>query len=612
MLRFGIPAAVLCLLAPFWLIAQRPQGDDVYRQRCASCHDSAAPRVPQRDALRQLTSARILRVLDFGTMMSVGYLLNRAEKEAVADYLGRPGDAVAAPAESAYCEDRSVSFGRSGEARWNGWSASPGNTRFQDAAGAGLTADQARNLELKWAYGFDGDTIAFSQPAVIGGNVFVGSASGQISALDAATGCTKWVSQVRGPVRAAPVMAPNGDGQALLFGDQIGWFYKMDAASGRVLWQVQPDRHDGTRLTGAAVVRDGVAYVPVASWEETRSRNQSYQCCTFRGSVAAIRILDGETLWKTYMVEQRARPRGENADSARVWGPSGAGVWSAPTIDEKRGLLYVTTGDNYSEPATERSDAVVALRISDGSVVWSRQTTPGDVFNLYCTARGDCPGPDHDFGSSALLVTTGDGRDLVLAGQKSGVVYALDPDNNGEIVWQTRVGEGGVNGGVQWGMAADARNVYAATSDVGRNRAPNPDPADPRPMPLDRAQGGGLSALRLSDGERVWYADPPVCGENAPAGCSPAQSAAVTAIPGVVFSGALDGHLRAYSTEDGSVIWDFDTVRSYDTVNGVAAAGGALDGPGAVVADGMVFVNSGYARSGGMAGNVLLAFGPAG
>jgi polyvinyl alcohol dehydrogenase (cytochrome) len=286
-------------------------------------------------------------------------------------------------------------------------------------------------------------------------------------------------------------------------------------------------------------------------------------------------------------------------------------VWSAPTVDPERGLLYVTTGDNYSEPATELSDAVIAMRLDNGQVVWSRQTTPGDVFNGYCYSRMECPGQDFDYGSSAILATTPDGRDVILAGQKSGVVYALDPDNGGAILWETRVGEGGVNGGVQWGMATDGQHVYAATSDVGRSEASNPDPNDPSPVPFDRTKGGGLSALRLSDGERVWYAAPATCGPEAASGCSPAQSAAVTAIPGVVFSGSLDGHLRAYSSEDGAVIWDFDTVREFDTVNRVPARGGALDGPGAVVVGGMVYVNSGYARTGGIAGNVLLAFGPA-
>jgi polyvinyl alcohol dehydrogenase (cytochrome) len=196
----------------------------------------------------------------------------------------------------------------------------------------------------------------------------------------------------------------------------------------------------------------------------------------------------------------------------------------------------------------------------------------------------------------------------LLAGQKSGVVYALDPDRKGEILWQIRVGQGGTNGGVQWGMASDGHQVYAATSDVSRSQAPNADPLDPRPQFADPKVGGGLTALRIATGEKVWFAPPVVCGPTAKPGCSPAQSQAVTVIPGVVFSGSLDGHLRAYSAEEGKVVWDFDTVRDYETVNHVRATGGSLNGPGAVVVGGMLFVNSGYARLGSIPGNVLLAF----
>ena len=178
---------------------------------------------------------------------------------------------------------------------------------------------------------------------------------------------------------------------------------------------------------------------------------------------------------------------------------------------------------------------------------------------------------------------------MLLAGQKSGVVYALDPDKKGEILWQVRVGKGGINGGVQWGMASDGQKVYAATSDLARGAA-SKDPLDPRPAPLDSKQGGGLTALRIGTGEKVWHAPPVPCGSRP--NCSPAQAAAVTAIPGVIFSGSLDGHLRAYSAEEGKILWDFDTVREYETVNGVHASGGALNGPGAVVVGGMLFVNS--------------------
>jgi len=296
---------------------------------------------------------------------------------------------------------------------------------------------------------------------------------------------------------------------------------------------------------------------------------------------------------------------GQNARGISMLGPSGVGVWSAPTLDSRRGFLYVTTGDNYSGPATELSDAVVALDLATGRVVWSKQITTDDVFNGACAGSKNC-GPDFDFGSSAILITLPESRDLLLAGQKSGIVYALDPDKKGEVVWQTRVGKGGTNGGVQWGMSTDSQFVYAAVSDPGRTRLTSM--VDTRRYALDPKQGGGLTALRVADGSKVWYAAPTPCPDGASSGCSPSQPAAVTGIPGAIFSGAVDGHMRAFSSEDGKVLWDFDTVREFQTVNGVKAHGGSIDVPGAVVVKGMVFINSGYPRNGGLPGNVLLAF----
>ena len=577
-------------------------GEIVYQQRCAPCHDSGSARVPHRDELKKLSVTRILRAMDFGVMNNISSKLRQDEREAVATYLGLAGDAGRPPAK-AYCSDRTVKLTGAGKAEWNGWSPSPTNARYQTAEVAGLNFAQISRLKLKWAYGFDGDIIAFAQPTVVGGHVFVGSASGLIQALDAGSGCIRWVFQATGPVRSAVLAVPLGDKHALLFGDSIGWFYSVEAETGRLLWKKRPEQHEATRLTGAPMAYQGTVFIPVASWEESRTTNPEYACCTFRGSVVALRIKDGSQVWKTFTIAEKPRQTGKNE-----WGPSGAGVWSAPTLDAKRGVLYVSTGDNYSAPATSMSDAVLSIELTTGKIVWSKQTTPGDVWNTLCSTKGDCPGPDFDYGASVILEKLDNARDVLLAGQKSGVVYALDPDRKGEILWQVRVGQGGTNGGVQWGMASDGHQVYAATSDVTRTQTPNSDPLDPRPQFSDPTKGGGLTALRIANGEKSWFSPPIVCSPTAKPGCSPAQSQAVTVIPGVVFSGSLDGHLRAYSAEEGKTIWDFDTVREYETVNGVRAVGGSLNGPGAVVVGGMLFVNSGYARLGSIPGNVLLAF----
>ena len=557
--------------------------------------------------MKNLPVTRILRSLDFGSMAGPPKPLRREDRDAVAAYLGGAGSGVNLPAQ-AYCADRSITLAAQGKPEWNGWSPGATNTRYQPAAAAGLSLDQARHLKLKWAYGFDGDIVAFAQPSLLDGYLFLGSAGGVVQALRADSGCVAWVFEASGPIRAAMLAAPLGDKHALLFGDQIGWFYALEAESGRLLWKKRVEAHESTRLTGAPAALNGTVFVPVASLEESRTSNPDYPCCTFRGSVVALRIKDGSQVWKTYTIPEKPRVTGKTQSGIEQWGPSGASVWSTPTLDPKRGVLYVTTGDNFSAPATSRSDSVMALELATGRIAWSKQTTPGDVWTSACSQRGDCPGPDHDYGSSVLLERLANGREILLAGQKSGVVYALDPDRKGEIVWQTRVGKGGINGGVQWGMASDGQNVYAATSDVVRGEGTNPDRLDPRAVPPDSKQGGGLTALRIATGEKVWYAAPAACG--AKPGCSPAQPQAVTAIPGVVFSGSLDGHLRAYATEQGNMLWDFDTARDFTTVNGVRAHGGALNGPGAVVGGGMVFVNSGYGRSGELDGNVLLAFAP--
>jgi polyvinyl alcohol dehydrogenase (cytochrome) len=587
-----------------------PSGAAIYAERCAGCHDappSADNRAPPRALLEQMSAARIVRTMDFGAMMSLTYMLDRAEREAVASYLGIPGE-DRAPGAAAYCADRAVQVSSSGSGTWNGWSPSSSNSRYQPVPG--IAAADLGKLRLKWAFAFTGDVNAFAPPAVLGDALFVGSAGGSIYALDARSGCIRWHYQADGPVRTAMVVAPldmRGDRHAVLFGDQAGEFYALSAQSGALLWRARPEAHESTKLTGTPLVHEGVVYVPVASWEESRPLNPAYECCTFRGSVVAYRVADGALVWKSFLVLEEPVVTGTNEQGVREWGPSGAGTWSAPTLDAPSGLLYVTTGNNYTG-MTAHSDAVVAIRIRDGTIAWSKQLTPGDEFNLACNRGAGCPGMDYDIGASAVLERLPDGGERLVVGQKSGHVYGLDPGANGKVLWQERVGRGGINGGVLWGLASDGRNAYAAVSDLARKQRADATPFDWRPTGVDPSSGGGLTALDLRDGHRVWFAAPAPCAPSQSV-CSPAQPAAVTAIPGAVFSGAVDGHLRAFSTEDGRVLWDYDTAREFTTVNGVPGRGGSIDGAGPVVAGGIVYTTSGYSRNGGMPGNVLLAFG---
>jgi polyvinyl alcohol dehydrogenase (cytochrome) len=616
-LQIAILGASICAITAAWAQNSAPapaatttssSGADVYQKRCARCHDQGVSRAPSRDALQKLSAARILRTLDFGLMMAVAYPMKREEREAVANYLGTKAEEVPLPA-TAFC-GANVSI-MSGPAKdsWEGWSPSTSNARFQTAESSGLTAAQVRHLKLKWAFGLPGDVTAFAAPTVVNGTLFAGSASGTVQALDAKTGCVHWIFQANGPVRAAPRPVRDGSQDSLLFGDLIGWVYSLDARTGKLWWKRRLDDHEATRLTGSPVALNGVVFIPAASWEETRSVDPQYVCCTFRGSVTALRARDGSQVWTTYLVDP-PKQTGTNSVGVAQWGPSGAPVWSAPTLDAKRGVLYVATGDNYSVPPTSTSDAVAALDLKTGRIVWSTQVTSNDAYTSACRTKGvNCPstnGPDYDFGSSAILVRAPNGNEILVAGQKSGVVYAFDPDAKGKMLWQTRVGKGGLNGGVQWGMASDGQKVYAAVSDVaGVMNTSGPVGG----ATFDPAQGGGLTALHLEDGAKAWFAPSHPCDPPRP-GCSPGQSAALSLIPGVVFSGGLDGHIRAFGTEDGEILWDFDTGKDFSTVNGVAAKGGSIDGAGSVIVGGMVFVNSGYPRNGGMPGNVLLAFAP--
>jgi polyvinyl alcohol dehydrogenase (cytochrome) len=505
-----------------------------------------------------------------------------------------------------------------GAPHWNGWGVGPSQHRFQPGEMAQLSVNDLLRLKLKWAFGFPGATRSVAQPTIVGGRVFIGSQGGKVYSLDAKSGCTYWEFYAERNVRSAIVVGQNGTGWAAYFGDQRANVYAVDAVTGKLLWKVQSDEHPAAIITGSPTLVGDTLFVPVSSFEEVTGANPGYSCCTFRGSINAFEAATGKLLWKSYTIPVEPKPTTTNSAGVQLMGPSGAAVWSSPTFDADKGMVYVTTGDNYSDPATETSDAILAFDAKSGAFAWSRQMTAGDAYTVACGSPGpvNCPaerGPDLDFGSSAILVDLANGRRALVAGQKSGVVTAVDPDRGGEIIWQQRIGKGGTMGGVQWGMATDGRKIYAAVSDMKVYLAA---PGTPGAQPLmfnpkvilvaDPEVGGGLHALKVDSGEEAWQTPHPGCDDTP--GCSPAQSAAVTAIPGIVFSGGVDGRLRAYSAEDGRILWDVDTKGEYHTVNGVAARGGSIDGAGAVVVGGMLYVTSGSAFVGTLPGNVLLAY----
>src|SRR5439155_23242816 len=366
--------------------------------------------------------------------------------------------------------------------RWNAWGANTVNTRYQDGAGAGFTAADVPRLKLKWAFGLPGELSADGQPTVAGGRVYFGTQSGGVYSLSAASGCVHWFFQAAAAVRAAVsigrINTPSGARYAAFVGDRAANVYAVDAATGTLLWKTKVDEHAFARVTASPTFHNGRLYVGVASGEETAGAMPDYQCCRFRGSLVALNGATGEQIWRTYTITEEARPTKKNKIGTQMWGPSGAPIWTSPAIDVQRNAVYVTTGDNYSDPPTSTSDAFMALDLDSGKILWSRQTTAADSCNTACRLpdNSNCPdsdGPDFDFASPPILVTLANGRRALIAGQKSGVVHAVDPDRKGEILWQARVGKGGINGGVQWGSAADQSNVYVALSDLARIVVPN-------------------------------------------------------------------------------------------------------------------------------------------
>jgi polyvinyl alcohol dehydrogenase (cytochrome) len=594
------------------LAADDPYAAQLFQKHCASCHNSeagAGGRVPQISALKSMTPAAIQKTLDSGVMKQQAAPLSADERLRIATFLGTAVTLERKREEIAnLCPAGATP--REGPA-WANWGGGLANTRFQSAKDAGLSAEDLPRLKLKWAFAFPDTSTMRSQPAVYRGKVFAGGQDGSVFALDMLSGCVHWVTTVQSQVRSGITVGEAGGNPALFFGDSAGFVYALDATSGKQLWKARADQHPASTVTATPVYYQGRLYVGVASREEALSVSPDYLCCTFRGSESALDAATGKVIWKSYMIAEVPKARPKTRIGATAWGPSGVGVWNAPVLDAERDTMYVTTGDNYSDPPTALSDALVAVRMSSGEILWSRQFTAKDAWNSSCQLPGkvNCPdsdGPDFDFASSAILVSLSNSKRALLLGQKSAVIYAVDPDQRGQILWQARIGEGGTVGGIEWGSATDGSNVYVALSDIRFVVDRKPGSND-RSYNLDPNKGGGLFAFRVDNGERMWQTPPPGCGDRRP--CSPAQSAAVTAIPGVVWSGAADGHLRGYSSSDGKIVWDYDTAHDYQTVNGLSGHGGAMDVAGPVVAGGMLFAISGYPARGGLPGNVLLAFG---
>lgn len=594
-------------------VAVADTGEAIYARTCAKCHEGGVPKAPHKMFLQMMAPDGILTALESGVMKTQAAELSVAERRVVAEHLsGHSLDEVRSDAEPPHCEGAHAAFDLTHPPAKAGWGINRENQRFISREAAGLSAAELPRLKLKWAFAFPNAQRARSQPTVAMGAVYVGSQNGTVYALDKDTGCVRWTYRASAEVRTPVIIEGWERYQAparrplAYFADLIARVYAVDATTGKLVWVVKADDHPNATVTGAPVLYDGRLYVPVSSLEVTSAADPKYPCCSFRGSVLALDGQSGTTLWKSYTIDESPRETGRTTAGTPILAPSGAPVWNSPTIDAARGLLYVGTGENYSSPANDRSDALLAIELATGRLAWHRQKTAGDAWNVACMMlrNPNCPsenGPDVDFGASTIIARDRNGRDLLVAGQKSGDVYALDLTQGGEPVWHTKVGRGGIQGGVHFGMALEGQRLFVPISDMRDEHVEGKRyTAEARP---------GLYALELTTGGLVWSqpADDVCAGREF---CEPGISAAVTAIPGAVLAGHMDGRLRAYDSATGSVLWQYDSTQEVRTIDGSRARGGSIGGgAGPIVQDGMLFAVSGYGIYFHMPGNVLLAFG---
>ena len=573
----------------------RQTGQDIYKAQCAVCHDGTIKEAPRIEGLQLLSKEAIVKALKSGVMKLQGANLSEIEKESVAAFISKISPE---PSKVLFgiCNQKTLIASKPSISSWG-----MGLTNSRFISSTGINAENVSKLKLKWAFAFPEATRARSQPTIAGNTLFTSSPTGLVYALDIATGCIRWTFQADSEIRSAIVIGTDKNGLAntLFFGDFKANVYAFDLKTQTLLWKKRVDDHEVATITGTLTLYGDKLYVPVSSTEIVSAMNPKYECCTFRGSVTALSVNNGDIVWKTYTAEG-AKPQAKNTVGTQNFGPSGAPVWSSPTIDTKRKLLYIGTGENYSRPSSSMSDAILAMSLATGQIKWVQQTVNSDAWNGACPGSPNCPentGPDFDFGSPPILVNGVGQPDLLLAGQKSGMVYAINPDN-GEVIWQQRVGRGGVMGGIHWGMASNGKTLFVPINDRYAW------PADSAKKALS-----GLYAVNISDGKILWSAlEKNRCEPNIKWVCGPGLSAPITATPNLVFGGALDGLLQAYSARDGKVLWAFDTNREFISVNGVKGNGGGMDSSGSVVAVNQLFVNSGYAKFGEKAGNVLLCF----
>ena len=607
-------------------------GNSLFDTHCANCHDNPAMHAPTRQSLAGFSKESVMIAMEFGKMQPMAAHLSKQKRSLIAIYLSGADTQSYTWLDAARCDKRVIDGMTSDDKTEyvRSWGLGKHNQRFASNKIAGITKANVASLELAWSFAFPKVTDMRSQPVIIGDTLYVGDKAKKLYALDRSTGCVlreaDFITGVRSSITLAKTHV-NGkpDKPLLIFADSLATVYAVDPDTFDIVWQTQTKLFEKSVITGTISYDDNKLFVPISSYEVAVTGSTSYVCCQSHGGVIALDARNGEQLWQWHATEN-ATLQGHNADGLEQYGPSGASVWTTPMIDKKRGRIYFGTGENLSHPATDSSDSVFALDIDTGELAWHFQATKGDVWNAACWSGGaNCPenaGGDVDFGASVILTQLANGSDILLAGQKSGEVYALSPDpkgSQGELIWKNRVSLGTTNGGIHWGMAVSGQRLIIPVSDPERDRPGYT--AKPGLYALDIATGtllwdspvqrqcefdeqfrpaSGLEAMRSSKKQSL--EDQYACSFYY------GLSSAATATPELAFSAGLNGVIRAYDIENGDILWQAETARTFQASNGIEGHGGAIDVAGQVLADGWLYVFSGYSMFGQLPGNMLLAY----